>query len=176
MDKVQEEKIKLYTVGDRSRTAIFACGCFWGVQHVLQKEPGVHRTLVGYTGGEEQHPTYPEVKSHATHHVEAVVVEYDPTQISYTRLCQIFFEMHDPSQTDGIGPDIGPQYRSQIFYLTPQQKIEAEEVIAELRGRGHQVNTALRPAQDFWIGEEYHQHYYEKTGDEPYCHIRQKKF
>lgn len=87
-----------------------------------------------------------------------------------------FFEIHDPSQTDGIGPDLGPQYRSMIFYMDEKQKSEAEEVIELLRSKGHRVNTKLRPVEKFWEAEDYHQHYYDKTGGEPYCHIRVKKF
>lgn len=86
-----------------------------------------------------------------------------------------FFEIHDPSQTDGIGPDLGPQYRSMIFYMDEKQKSEAEEVIELLRSKGHRVNTRLRPAEKFWKAEGYHQHYYDKMGGEPYCHIRVKK-
>lgn len=150
--------------------------CFWGVQHQFEKEAGVIRTLVGYTGGEEQMPTYAEVRSHQTHHVEAVLVEFDPSLISYTRLCQVFFEMHDPAQTNGVGPDRGPQYRSCIFYRDGRQQAEAQSVVDDLRSRGYEVNTLLLPESPFWIGEEYHQRYYEKTGGEPYCHIREKKF
>ena len=157
-------------------TAVFAGGCFWGVQHEFEKETGVLRTLVGYTGGEEKDPTYALVRNHETHHVEAVIVEFDPDQITYKRLCQIFFEMHDPSQADGVGPDIGPQYLSEIFYLSGAQRRDAEAVMEDLRSRGYVVKTKLRPAETFWVGEEYHQHYYEKTGGEPYCHIREKKF
>ena len=94
-----------------------------------------------------------------THHVEAIFVDYDADMVSYVDLCKLFFEIHDPSQTDGIGPDLGPQYRSMIFYMD-----------------GHRVNTKLRPAEKFWEAEDYHQHYYDKTGGEPYCHIRVKKF
>ncbi len=169
-------KSQLYPINKPESTAIFAAGCFWGVQYQFEKEPGVIQTIVGYSGGEEQNPNYTEVKAHQTHHVEAIIIEFDPDIISYTRLCQIFFEIHDPSQTDGIGPDIGPQYRSEIFYLSQAQKTEAEDVVADLQGRGYEVNTVLRPACDFWVGEDYHQHYYDKTGGEPYCHLRVKKF
>lgn len=157
-------------------TAIFAGGCFWGVQHEFEKITGVQRTLVGYTGGEEEFPSYAEVRDHATHHVEAVLVEYDPAKVSYTDLCKVFFEMHDPAQTGGVGPDIGPQYRSCIFYADQQQLAEAKSVIDILRGMGDEVNTLLLPVSNFWIGEEYHQKYYEKTGGEPYCHFRIRKF
>ncbi len=169
-------QIALYHPAPDAHYAIFAGGCFWGVQHQFEKEQGVLRTLVGYTGGEEQMPTYAEVRSHQTHHVEAVLVEYDPSLISYTRLCQVFFEMHDPSQTDGVGPDRGPQYRSCIFTHSSTQQTEAQSVMDDLRHRGYEVNTLLLPESSFWIGEEYHQRYYEKTGGEPYCHIRVKKF
>lgn len=160
----------------KTENAIFAAGCFWGVQHQLGRIPGVLSTVVGYTGGHEENPTYPEVKAHNTHHVEAILVQYDADKVSYTELCKVFFEIHDPAQTDGVGPDIGPQYRSEIFYIDEKQKQEAEAVIALLRDKGYEVNTKLRPAEKFWEGEEYHQHYYDKTGGEPYCHIRVRKF
>ena len=156
--------------------AIFAAGCFWGVQHQFQQVAGVTSTIVGYTGGTEENPHYPEVKAHKTHHVEAILVEYDAEIVSYEDLCEVFFEIHDPAQTDGVGPDIGPQYRSEIFYLNEEQKRIAEAVIGLLRSKGYEVNTLLRPAEKFWVGEEYHQDYYNKTGGEPYCHIRVKKF
>jgi len=156
--------------------AIFACGCFWGAQHQFDKEPGVRRTLAGYTGGEEENPTYAEVRSHLTHHVEAVIVEFDPKETSYTQLCKVFFEIHDPAQTDGVGPDLGPQYRSCLFYRNDEQKQQAEAVADLLRQKGDVVNTLFLPASTFYIGEEYHQHYYEKTGGEPYCHMRVRKF
>lgn len=156
--------------------AIFACGCFWGVQHQMERAQGVIRSTVGYTGGKEQHPTYQEVKAHSTGHAEAVLVEYDAEQTTYKELCKLFFEIHDPAQTDGQGPDIDPQYRSEIFYLNEAQKAEAEAIIQLLREKGYEVNTRLTPASEFWPAEDYHQHYYDKTGGEPYCHIRVKKF
>ncbi len=172
----QCSRIDLYQPAPDTHYGIFAGGCFWGVQHQYEKEAGVLRTLVGYIGGEETFPTYAEVRDHHTHHVEAVIVEYDPALISYTRLCRIFFELHDPAQTDGVGPDLGPQYRSCIFYRNASQQTEAQAVVDDLRSRQYEVNTLLLPESPFWIGEEYHQRYYEKTGGEPYCHIRVKKF
>ncbi len=154
---------------------IFACGCFWGTQHQFEKQFGVVRTLAGYTGGPETDFSYADVRDHRTHHVEAVIVEYDPKKTNYTKLCQLFFEIHDPAQTDGVGPDLGPQYRSCIFYRNAQQKAEAEAVMQVLRDKGDEVNTLLLPEEKFYIGEEYHQRYYEKTGGEPYCHVRVKK-
>lgn len=160
----------------RKEQAIFACGCFWGAQYQFERIKGVLRSTVGYIGGEKENPSYQEVKAHTTGHAEATQVEFDPELVSYTDLCKVFFEIHDPAQTDGQGPDIGPQYRSEIFYLNENQKQEAEAVIDILRQKGHEVNTRLTPATTFWEAEDYHQHYYEKTGGEPYCHIRIKKF
>lgn len=160
----------------RKEQAIFACGCFWGAQYQFERIKGVLRSTVGYIGGEKENPSYQEVKAHTTGHAEATQVEFDPEQVSYTDLCKVFFEIHDPAQTDGQGPDIGPQYRSEIFYLNETQKQEAEAVIDILRQKGHEVNTRLTPATTFWEAEDYHQHYYEKTGGDPYCHIRIKKF
>lgn len=160
----------------RKEQAIFACGCFWGAQYQFERIKGVLRSTVGYIGGEKENPSYQEVKAHTTGHAEATQVEFDPEQVSYTDLCKVFFEIHNPAQTDGQGPDIGPQYRSEIFYLNETQKQEAEAVIDILRQKGHEVNTRLTPATTFWEAEDYHQHYYEKTGGEPYCHIRIKKF
>lgn len=160
----------------KQETAIFACGCFWGAQYQFEHAKGVIDSVVGYMGGDKEHPTYQEVKTHTTGHAEVTKVVFDADQTSYVDLCKLFFEIHDPAQTDGQGPDIGPQYRSEIFYLNEEQKKQAEEVIALLRLKGYEVNTRLTPASAFWEGEEYHQHYYDKTGGEPYCHIRTKKF
>ncbi len=156
--------------------AIFAAGCFWGVQYQLKRVPGVLSTEVGYTGGSELNPTYPEVKAHRTSHVEAIEVIYDADVVDYATLVKVFFEIHDPAQTDGVGPDLGPQYRSVIFYADGGQKACAEQVIAWLREHGHVVNTQLREAEHFWPAEDYHQDYYDTNGGEPYCHIREKKF
>lgn len=155
---------------------IFACGCFWGTQHHFQKQKGVQKTLAGYTGGEEAFPTYADVRDHKTHHVEAIIVEYNPEEVSYESLCKLFFDIHDPAQTDGVGPDIGSQYRSCIFSRDENQKETAERVIQILRDKGDEVNTLLLPEEPFYIGEAYHQNYYEKTGGEPYCHMRTRKF
>lgn len=155
---------------------IFACGCFWGTQHQFARQKGVLHTLAGYTGGEEAFPSYADVRDHKTHHVEAVIVEFDPEEVSYEALCKLFFEIHDPAQTDGVGPDLGPQYRSCIFYRDEAQKRTAERVMQMLRDKGDVVNTLLLPEERFYTGEAYHQHYYERTGGEPYCHTRVKKF
>ena len=171
-------KVDIYHApSDRNiEVGIFACGCFWGTQHHFQKQKGVQKTLAGYTGGEEAFPTYADVRDHKTHHVEAIIVEYNPEEVSYESLCKLFFEIHDPAQTDGVGPDIGSQYRSCIFYRDENQKETAERVIQMLRDKGDEVNTLLLPEEPFYIGEAYHQNYYEKTGGEPYCHMRTRKF
>ena len=156
--------------------AIFACGCFWGAQYQFEHAKGVVRSTVGYIGGHKEHPAYEEVKAHTTGHAEATLVEFDAEQTSFTDLCKLFFEIHDPAQTDGVGPDLGPQYRSCIFYRNESQKQTAEHVTELLRSKGDEVNTLLLPEETFYIGEAYHQHYYEKTGGEPYCHLRTKKF
>ena len=171
-------KVDLYNAPSNPEieVGIFACGCFWGTQHQYQKQKGVLNTLAGYTGGQEAFPSYADVRDHKTHQVEAVIVEFDPKQVSYESLCKLFFEIHNPAQTDGVGPDLGPQYRSCIFYRNKQQKETAERVIQILRDKGYEVNTLLLPEEPFYIGEAYHQRYYEKTGGDPYCHVRTKKF
>ena len=159
-----------------TETAIFAAGCFWGVEFYLQKENGVLSTSVGYIGGAKEQPTYEEVKSHITGHAEAVKVVFDSAQTSFEKLARLFFEIHDPTQTDGQGPDIGPQYRSELFYTTPEQKTIAEKLIAELQAKGYNVITKITPATIFWEAENYHQNYYEQKGEMPYCHTRVKRF
>lgn len=154
--------------------AIFAGGCFWGVEYWFSRFPGVVETTVGYTGGHKDNPTYEQVSAGSTGHLEAVKVLYDPLRVSYEDLVTFFFEIHDPTQSDGQGPDIGEQYLSAIFYLDEEQKGVAERVIADLRARGMNVVTLLRPAERFWPAEEYHQDYYAKKGGRPYCHIRRK--
>lgn len=157
-------------------TAIFAGGCFWGVEYMLGKVPGVRRIEVGYTGGRTQNPTYEEVCSHRTGHAEAVRVTYDPRQVSYEELARLFFEIHDPTQLNRQGPDVGDQYRSEIFYTSPEQQRTAERLIAQLRARGYAVVTRVTPATTFWPAEEYHQNYYERKGTLPYCHVYTKRF
>lgn len=156
--------------------AVFAGGCFWGVEYYLQQAPGVLRTTVGYTGGKTQKPSYKEVCTHGTGHAEAVEVIYDPRRTSFEKLARLFFEIHDPTQLDRQGPDIGDQYRSEIFYLTPEQKQTAEKLVGELKARGWDVVTRLTPAGEFWPGEDYHRDYYLKNGKQPYCHRPEPRF
>ncbi len=156
--------------------AIFASGCFWGVEYQLKKIDGVISTEVGYTGGHVKDPTYKQVCTGQTGHAEAVQVIFDPTQVSYETLTKIFFETHDPTQEDGQGPDLGNQYRSEIFYFSDEQKATAEKLIGVLKNKGLDVVTELSSASTFYSGEEYHQDYYEKTGGVPYCHPYIKRF
>ncbi|MGQ9731546.1 MAG: bifunctional methionine sulfoxide reductase B/A protein [Candidatus Zipacnadales bacterium] len=153
--------------------AIFAAGCFWGVEYAFQQQPGVVDTTVGYTGGHTENPTYESIHSTVTGHAEAVEVLYDPVRVSYEDLVKLFFEIHDPTQRDGQGPDFGAEYRSAIFYLDDEQKQTAEKLIAHLRARGMDVATEVVPARRFWPAEAYHQDWYLKKGiTAPACHRR----
>ena len=156
--------------------AIVAGGCFWGVEYYFQRMPGVISTEVGYIGGHKDNPTYQEVCSHSTGHLEALKVEFDPAQTDYQSVLKLFFEIHDSTQANGQGPDIGPQYLSAIFYIDDEQKQQAEAVIDLLKQKGIEPVTQLIPASTFWPAEDYHQQYYEKQGKVPYCHSRRKIF
>lgn len=156
--------------------AYYAGGCFWGVEKLMEEVPGVLSTSCGYMGGNVENPTYEEVCSSKTGHAEAVEVTFDPTQTSYEELTRAFFEIHDPTQWNGQGPDLGPQYRSVIFTVSENQKEIAHHLIDILRDRGYDVVTEVVDAGPFYPAEEYHQKYYDKTGQEPYCHIRVKRF
>lgn len=150
--------------------AIIAGGCFWGVEYYLQQCAGVLKVESGYTGGHTLNPSYEQVCSGTTGHYEAVRVVYDRTKTNYHQILKRFFEIHDPTQTTGQGPDIGSQYQSAIFYFNQEQKQEAESLIQILKKRGHPVVTRLIEAQPFWPAEEYHQNYYIKHNKMPYCH------
>jgi peptide methionine sulfoxide reductase msrA/msrB len=157
-------------------TAIFSSGCFWGTQFYFDKLEGVTSTMVGYTGGTTSNPTYKQVCSGTTGHLEVVQVVFDTTKVNYEEVCKYFFETHDFTQTDGQGPDIGEQYMSAIFYRTMEQKQIAEKLIKILEEKGYKVATTLRPAKTFWKAEDYHQDYYENKGTTPYCHVYRKIF
>lgn len=156
--------------------AVFAAGCFWGVEHLLAAATGVVRTTVGYTGGHTSQPTYEQVCGHDTGHAEAVEVWFDPALTSFEALAKLFFEIHDPTQRDGQGPDRGDQYRSAIFATGEGQRETANRLIATLQERGLKIATRVEPAATFWPAEEYHQRYYLKTGKQPYCHRRTPRF
>jgi peptide methionine sulfoxide reductase msrA/msrB len=156
--------------------AIFAAGCFWGVEHHLKLAKGVISTEVGYIGGHKINPTYKDVCYTNTGHAEAVKVVFDPNITSFTELAKLFFEIHDPGQIDRQGPDIGNQYRSEVFYTNDLQKETAQELIETLKLKGYKVVTRVTPAGKFYPAEDYHQDYYDKTGSNPYCHFYKKKF
>lgn len=157
-------------------TAYFAGGCFWGVEYYMESEPGVISAESGYIGGDKKNPSYRDVSSHLTCHAEAVRIIFNPAQTSYKKLAMLFFEIHDPTQVNQQGPDIGNQYRSEIFYRNMNQKKTAEKLIAQLRQKGYKVATQVTPASTFWIAEDYHQNYYEHKGSTPYCHKYTKRF
>jgi peptide methionine sulfoxide reductase msrA/msrB len=160
----------------RYGTAIFAGGCFWGVEYFLQKAAGVISVTSGYTGGHVKNPSYRDVCTGNTGHAEAVKVIYDPDKTSYEKLLRLFLEIHDPGQIGRQGPDIGDQYRSEIFYLNAEQKIIAEKNIRILKDKGIAVVTALTEASEFYPAETYHQDYYFNNGKIPYCHSYTKRF
>jgi len=159
-----------------SEKAYFAGGCFWGVEYYFNKEKGVLSTQVGYMGGHTQQPTYKEVCSGNTGHAETIEVTYDPTQTNYETLAKLFFEIHDPTQVNRQGPDIGDQYRSAAFFVNDEQKQIVEKLITILKQKGFKVATEVSPAGKFWEAEDYHQDYYTKTGKQPYCHSYQQRF
>lgn len=157
-------------------TAIFAGGCFWGVEYFLQKSPGVLSVSSGYTGGWVKNPSYKEVSTGKTGHAEAVKIIFDPEKITYEALLRLFLEIHDPTQKGGQGPDIGDQYRSEIFYLNNDQKAVAQKDMKILQDKGYKLTTALTKASEFYPAEEYHQDYYFRNGKLPYCHAYTKRF
>lgn len=159
-----------------STKAYFAGGCFWGVDYWLKSAPGVISVTAGYMGGTTKNPTYKQVCTGTTGHAETVEVVFDPNKTNYEDLAKLFFEIHDPTQRNRQGPDIGYQYRSAIFYVDQQQKQVAEHLIEILKKKGLKVVTSVEPAKEFWPAEDYHQDYYGKTGGTPYCHFRTKRF
>ncbi len=156
-----------------TRVAYFAGGCFWGIEHYFQQGPGVIEAISGYMQGHVDNPSYEQVCSGTTGHAETVKVIYDPKRISYRRLLEAFFAMHDPTQWNRQGPDYGPQYRSGIWCVDEEQKREAEQMIRELEagGRygGKKIVTLVEPAKTFWPAEDYHQDYIARTGRP--CHV-----
>lgn len=151
--------------------ACFAAGCFWGVQYYLDQIPGVTETTVGYTGGTLENPTYEDVCYRSTGHAEAVLVQFNAHEVSFETLCKHFFRLHDPTQLNRQGPDVGDQYRSAVFYVNEEQKEVVEAVIEQLQPEFTEpIVTQVEPLREFYPGEEYHQKYAEKTG-RGMCHI-----
>lgn len=156
--------------------AIFASGCFWGTEYHLQKVEGVIATTSGYIGGSVENPSYEDVCTGSTGHAEAVEVIYDPKAVDYETLARLFFETHDPTQVNRQGPDIGEQYRSEVFYLDEEQQKISEKLIGLLEKKGLNVATKVTEASTFYPAEEYHQDYYKRRAGTPYCHIYRKLF
>jgi peptide-methionine (S)-S-oxide reductase len=154
--------------------ATFGAGCFWGVEAAFAAIPGVTATAVGYEGGALDRPTYKDVCTDLTGHAEVVELDFDPAKISYDQLLDAFFDLHDPTTLNRQGPDQGTQYRSAIFYHSPEQEAQANAKIEQLSVSGRylpkRIVTKVEPAQTFWRAEEYHQRYLEKRGQAS-CHI-----
>jgi methionine-S-sulfoxide reductase len=145
--------------------ALFAAGCFWGVQHYFDQVPGVLKTTTGYTGGHIENPTYDDVVTHNTGHAEAILIEFDPRQVKYETLVRQFFRMHDPTQLNRQGPDVGDNYRSAIFYFDETQKQVAEKVRKEVAPQYDKpIVTEVTKVDEFYEAEQYHQKFAEKTG------------
>jgi len=148
-----------------NQLAVFAQGCFWGVEERFRKVPGVVATAVGYTGGQAQNPSYEEVSSHGTGHAESVLVEFDPAKVSYAELLRFFWQTHDPTSGNAQGPDRGTQYRSAIFTFGPdQQKTALASRGEEQKRLADPITTEISPAGPFWVAEDYHQQWDEKHG------------
>lgn len=155
-----------------SQKAMFGAGCFWGVEETFRQLPGVLETAVGYSGGATENPTYKEVCSDRTGHAEVVWLEYDPEKVSYERLLEVFWANHDPTTKNRQGPDIGSQYRSAIYFYTPEQEKIATASRQALDASGklrRPVVTEITPAAEFYRAEDYHQRYLEKRGIS-HCH------
>lgn len=162
--------ISMKFVPQKADTAYFASGCFWGTEYYMMKAPFVLETEVGFMGGHVDNPTYEQVCTKTTGHVETTRVTFDANMTSYEDLVKLFFETHDFTQTNGQGPDIGPQYRSFIFYTNKEQEAVAKKYVDILTEKGYSVATTLQQASRFWPAEAYHQQYYEGNGGRPYCH------
>jgi peptide methionine sulfoxide reductase msrA/msrB len=156
----------------KNETAIFAGGCFWGVQYYFDQVPGVLETSAGYTGGDKDHPSYEDVLTHTTGHAEAVKIIFDPEKVTYETLLQHFFRIHDPTQLNRQGPDVGDNYRSAIFYQDESQEKQAQKMIDKLNKEKYdgKIVTKLESASTFWDAEDYHQKFTERTGRGA-CHV-----
>lgn len=157
----------------RTELATFGAGCFWGVEETFRQVPGVISTAVGYSGGTTENPTYEQVCTDRTGHAEVVQVEYDPTRVSYEQLLEVFWKSHDPTTLNRQGPDVGTQYRSVIFYHSPQQEAAARASRQRLEQSGRYqrpIVTQIEPARTFWRAEEYHQQYLARRGLSS-CHL-----
>jgi peptide methionine sulfoxide reductase msrA/msrB len=156
--------------------AYFASGCFWGTEFYFIKKAGVTETTVGYMGGHVDNPTYKEVCTGTTGHIETTEVIFDTSKTSFEDLVKLYYETHNFEQVGGQGPDIGPQYQSVVFYVNENQKAIVEKYLNILKDKGFKPATLLKPAPVFWAAEDYHQEYYDKKNGTPYCHIYRKLF
>jgi peptide-methionine (S)-S-oxide reductase len=166
-DRTQEEKQMTTEI------ATFGAGCFWGVEAAFSKVPGVIEAVSGYSGGRTENPTYKDVCTDETGHAEVVQVTFDPAKVSFERLLEVFWGIHDPTQVNRQGPDFGSQYRTAIFFHTPEQEATAKKVKAELNASGkfkRPIATEITAAGPFYRAEEYHQKYFEKRGATS-CHF-----
>ena len=157
-------------------TAYFSAGCFWGVEYYFKRLKGVNKTTVGFMGGKLQNPSYKEVKTGATGHLETIRVDYDPFIVSYEALVRYFFEIHDFEQTDGQGIDIGSQYLSAIWVANKEEQATAETIIATLTRMGYKVATSIKTEETFYPAEDYHQDYLDLRQETPECHVYRKIF
>ena len=164
------------TISSDIKHAYFAGGCFWGVEYHFEKLNGVLSVESGYMGGAMVNPTYYEVSYKDTGHLEVVKVSYDSTKVSYETLTKLFFEIHDPTQEDGQGPDIGSQYLSGIFTSDKQERKTIAKLVGILNAKGMKIATKVYADVPFYKAEDYHQDYYTKTGKKPYCHSYKKLF
>ena len=167
---------KKKAVSTNLKKAYFAGGCFWGVEYYLEKIQGVKEVTSGFMGGRMSNPSYKDVIYKNTGHLETVEVVYDPVKVSYETLAKTFFEIHDPTQTNGQGPDIGSQYLSAVFVNNKKEKEIINKLVNILESKGLKVTTRVLNKTDFYIAEEYHQDHYERKGGTPYCHIRVNRF
>jgi len=156
--------------------AYFAGGCFWGVEYYLEKEDGVKSVVSGYMGGHVKNPSYKDVSSGKSGHLEVVEVVYDANKVSYEKIARLFFEIHDPTQMNGQGPDIGSQYLSAIFVSNETEKKTVQKLINLLEEKGLEIATTIKEKKEFYPAEGYHQDYYDKKGYKPYCHGYVKRF
>lgn len=167
------------TLSNGMQLATFGAGCFWGVEHVFLQQPGVLDAVSGYCGGSLKNPTYEQICEGDTGHAEVVQVTFDPSKISYDQLLSVFFRLHDPTQVNRQGPDIGEQYRSAIFYHSEAQKSASEAIIKSLAQKkvfSRPIATTLEPLETFYKAEAYHQRWYERKGTLPYCHTLREDF
>lgn len=154
----------------------FAGGCFWGVEHFLEAMPGVIAVESGYMGGAKDKPSYEEVSAGDSGHAETVRVSFDPKAITYEAVARRFFEIHDPTEVDRQGPDIGTQYRSAVYVTSPAQREAVDGLVKRLKDNGYAVATTVHDAGQFWLAEDYHQNYYARTKKTPYCHTPVPRF